>query len=416
MIRVQHLWEEGPLLPVELGHMREMLAPAAPHTKQAIDKINTRQGTALPLRDGVHWRVALLGKGPKGQHKLWAYDPRAGHYKKVDRAAKRMHNELRTWAAHLTAATGHKIQVEQMAGRQQSKNDDHSCGVSVAMACDAWTHFQRSECQESCQAHFQIHMTKWGPTYRATAKAYRMHLQGRVRTHTADHTATDVELEGGTCHTKGTIDDIQEGATQETSTTPPGPNCARQPDLWGWLLDREQGTPPEAQGQSEEPPNVHVATRPGEAHVHTEPTPNGKAADRQEHTATQTHQDASKSWLSAKPKRLDIIGDDELNLLTWNIAGQKAACVDPTESPRKEANANTGVQVIVLTEVKAAHDSVLRSFGDMGYTAVGTQAATTGPRKEAREEGARGGVVALLQQPYEYPHNYSAQPTPWLQG
>ncbi|KAK3239926.1 hypothetical protein CYMTET_50179 [Cymbomonas tetramitiformis] len=84
-----------------------------------------------------------------------------------------------------------------------------------------------------------------------------------------------------------------------------------------------------------------------------------------------------------EPKRADI-GEDRLHMLTLNIAGQSDACLDLAEVNKDRANNQQGLPVVVLTEVKHAHDSAMRRFRDMQYTAIGTKAETQATKGNER--------------------------------
>eukprot|EP00854_Cymbomonas_tetramitiformis_P004709 gene4709-biopygen4646 len=109
------------------------------------------------------------------------------------------------------------------------------------------------------------------------------------------------------------------------------------------------------------------------------------------------------------------IGEDRLHMLTWNVAGQSDACLDLAEVVKKRSNEQLGLHVIVLTEVKHAHDSVMRKFRDLQYTAIGTK--TEEKQAESKtEQAVKGRVVILLSNPYGHAHNHRVVPTQHLEG
>ncbi|KAK3246381.1 hypothetical protein CYMTET_44081 [Cymbomonas tetramitiformis] len=429
MFQMQHahsLYEDNPMPPLVVATMRETLKPEnnnVPHTTKALQLLGNSRSFCIPVCDGKHWRVVLAGPD-KGNDKLklWIYDSSNGRTNATLRNTKRLTAELTNWAEHLTKALGKTVTVELMNVGNQSAQDHYSCGVWVLMATKAWMHYQKACPGGHWPTHFNEAVIKWGTTNRAAVDAYRKSIQqpvkermttaeGQRRTQVDSQQATETQRPNDGPNTNpevgGQAPQTQEGGRK---------SATKQPGLWRWLHRLAPTTPPSDDGHTfgeQRAPETHP--NEGEGEVRDEPTAQWEKFEDTQLEAPEASQDSQEYQPPlTEPIKTDI-GEDRLHMLTWNVAGQSDACLDLAEVVRKRHQNQQSLQVIVLTEVKHAHDSVMRRFRDMQYTAIGTK--TEGQKAESTAEHAvKGGVAILLGNPYSHAHNHHVVPARHLEG
>ncbi|KAK3239766.1 hypothetical protein CYMTET_50334 [Cymbomonas tetramitiformis] len=428
MFQMQHahtLYENDPLPPLVVASMRETLKPGntkEPHTTKALQLLRNLQSFCIPVCDGKHWRVVLAGPDKANDKlKLWIYDSLNGKTKATLHNTKRLTTEMTNWAEHLAGKLSRQVTVELMNVGNQSAQDHYSCGVWALMATKAWMHFQETCPEGHWPTHFNEAVSKWGPTNRAAVDAYRKSIQ-----HSVKKRITAAE---GQQQTPGGSQQMT-GAREPTDDPNPNPQAEAQPPrtqegghrvhtkqqgLWKWL---HRLTP-----MNQARDNEHTRGEQGTMETHSdeggeetsdEPTAQWEKFEDVQQEALETSDPRKHQPPLTEPKKGEI-GEDRLHMLTWNIAGQSDACLDLAEAVRKRHQNQLGLQVVVLTEVKHAHDSVMRKFRDLQYTAIGT-------KTEAKEAGSaagqpvKGGVAILLSNPYGHAHNHHVVPARHLEG
>ncbi|KAK3252367.1 hypothetical protein CYMTET_38325 [Cymbomonas tetramitiformis] len=394
-----------------------------PHTTKALQLLENLQSFCIPVCDGKHWTVVLAGPDiANDKLKLWIYDSLNGKTKATLRNTKRLTTEMTNWAEHLTRKLSRHVTVELMNVGNQSAQDHYSCGVWALMATKAWMHFQETCPEGHWPTHFNEAVSKWGTTNRAAVDAYKKSIQHPVKKR--------ITAAEGQKQTPGDSQQVT-GAREPTDSPNPNPQAeaqaprthegghrehTKQQGLWKWL---HRLTPTNQTRDNEqtlgEQGTMETHSDEGGEEASDEPTTQWEKFEDTQQEAPETNQDPRKHQPPlTEPKKVDI-GEDRLHMLTWNIAGQSDACLDLAEVVRKRHQNQLGLQVIVLTEVKHAHDSVMRKFRDLQYTAIGTKTEA----KEAdgtTEQPVKGGVAILLSSPYGHAHNHHVVPARYLEG
>ncbi|KAK3287552.1 hypothetical protein CYMTET_4943 [Cymbomonas tetramitiformis] len=201
----------------------------------------------------------------------------------------------------------------------------------------------------------------------------------------------------------------QTGSKDTKHTTQKRAGAHTQPDLWRWLHRKVKG-PDQAplQDYNSETGSEQEYTKDEEHDVEQEKSACWEKAVHEFPSYSDKEETQETEIAMAEPLREEI-GDDKLNLLTWNMRGQSDACLDLAEVIKP-------YNVIVLTEVKDAHGTVKRKFADIEFTSIGEQTMTKCPREGMQEAGTRGGVIAMLQNPYSHSHNHHVVPNTELNG
>ncbi|KAK3285475.1 hypothetical protein CYMTET_6923 [Cymbomonas tetramitiformis] len=348
-----------------------------------------------------------------------------------------------------------------MDSSQQSKQDGNNCGVWVSLAAEAWAQFQQEGAEGHWPTYFANEISKWGATNRQTVNKYRKSLQIRVKANMDAQAARakDTDDEENQVETLGTpptnsmenndevrgttnaptqqteeianerrtrtstrnhmqqenrLDRMQETETENNMQAEQNSKFT-QPDLWKWLHKKTENPDQETTHNNDDETGSEQEYTDGEEDNDEQKESERWEKARQE-TTHATQQTQEKEPAMAEPLREDI-GEDRLNLLTWNIRGQSGACLDLAEVIRTKAEYDENAyKVIILTEVNDAHDTVKRKFEDMEYTSIGEQTTTKDPRKGMQEARTRGGVIVMLQDPYSHSHNHHVVPNADLNG
>ncbi|KAK3244410.1 hypothetical protein CYMTET_45972 [Cymbomonas tetramitiformis] len=160
----QTLYADGPMPPFVLGTMREALKPddsSKPYTAKALKLLQDSRSFCMPVCDGKHWRVILAGPDERnGKFKIWVYGSSNGKTTATKFNTQRLIAEMTTWAKHLTKKLRKEVAVELMNVGNQSKQDQHSCGVWVLMAIKAWMHSQKTNPEGHWPTHFNEAVSK----------------------------------------------------------------------------------------------------------------------------------------------------------------------------------------------------------------------------------------------------------------
>ncbi|KAK3252628.1 hypothetical protein CYMTET_38089 [Cymbomonas tetramitiformis] len=207
------------------GRTRE---PCTPATKKAIEKLKRKEHFGLAVGDGAHWRIMLAGPTKEDGLTLWAYDLLKGKNTAGDKAAKRMLNEMKTWAAELSKLIGEPVIARQMESSQQSAQDGYICGVWVSLAAEAWTQFRQEGAEGHWPTYFANEVSKWGATDRQAVNKYRKSLQIRVKANmdaqaaravAMDSEDDEVETLSTTLTTSDRFRETNNTETQQTKVT-----------------------------------------------------------------------------------------------------------------------------------------------------------------------------------------------------
>ncbi|KAK3274381.1 hypothetical protein CYMTET_17430 [Cymbomonas tetramitiformis] len=406
--------------------MRETLKPGnnrEPHTTKALQLLGNSRGFCIPVCDGKHWRAVLAGPD-KGNDKLkfWIYDSSNGRTNATSRNTKRLTAEITNWTEHLAETLNKQVTVELMNVGNQSAQDQYSCGVWVLMAAEAWMHYQKTCPGGHWPTHFNEAVSKWGATDRTAITAYRKSIQLPVKemiTTAEGQSRTQVESQRA-AETRRPADGLNtnlEAGRQAPQTQERGrKTTTKQPGLWEWLHRLAPTTPPGNDGQTPEEQQAQE-THLNEEWEQTQDEPTARwerFVDTRLETPEACQDSREYQTPLTEPTKTDI-GKDRLHMLTWNVAGQSDACLDLAEVISKRSQNQQSLQVIVLTEVKYAHDSVMRRFRDMQYTAIGTKTEVQKVEGTA-EQAMKGGVAILLGNPYSHAHNHHVVPAKHLEG